>query len=264
MTLDRHRTGFSLVELSIVLVIIGLLTGGILAGQSLIRAAEIRAVIAEYQRYSTAVQTFRDKYQATPGDMVNATLFWGKDNASCSSATGTAATPGTCNGNGDGVLQQATATNATGEIFQVWKQLALAGLVEGNYTGLAGPITPVTGYDAVIGVNGPRSRLANAGWSINNRANYAGDTAAYAFDYGNEFIFGATSAGQATYQPVFKPEEAWNIDTKLDDGMPGTGRVIARFWNNLCSNASSNSDYTGTYRLTDSTMQCSLLFPKAL
>ena len=77
---------FSLVELSIVLVILGLLTGGILAGQSLIRAAELRAVTTEYQRYVAAVQTFRDKYMALPGDMPNAIAFWGAAHA----------TPATC------------------------------------------------------------------------------------------------------------------------------------------------------------------------
>ncbi|MBN9993879.1 prepilin-type N-terminal cleavage/methylation domain-containing protein, partial [Listeria monocytogenes] len=71
------KPGFSLIELSIVLVILGLLTGGILAGQSLIRAAELRSVGEEYQKNRTAVATFRDKYFAIPGDMTNATSFWG-------------------------------------------------------------------------------------------------------------------------------------------------------------------------------------------
>ncbi len=53
--------GFSLVELAIVLVILGLLAGGVLSGQSLIRAAELRSVIAEYQRYYTAVKIFNDE-----------------------------------------------------------------------------------------------------------------------------------------------------------------------------------------------------------
>ena len=72
------RAAFSLVELSIVLVILGLLTGGILTGQNLIRAAELRSVVTEFQTYQTAVMTFRDKYFALPGDMTNATDFWGE------------------------------------------------------------------------------------------------------------------------------------------------------------------------------------------
>ena len=71
-TIDK---GFSLVELSIVLVILGLLIGGILTGQSLIRAAELRSVTTQYQGYVTAVNTFRDKYFALPGDMPNAIDF---------------------------------------------------------------------------------------------------------------------------------------------------------------------------------------------
>ena len=70
------QRAFSLVELSIVLVILGLLTGGILAGQSLIRAAELRSVTNEFQRYIVATQSFRDKYFAAPGDITDAHRFW--------------------------------------------------------------------------------------------------------------------------------------------------------------------------------------------
>lgn len=69
--------GFSLVELSIVLVILGLLTGGILSGQSLIRAAELRSVVTDIQQIQTSIYSFRDRYMALPGDMKDATDFWG-------------------------------------------------------------------------------------------------------------------------------------------------------------------------------------------
>ena len=72
-----NKKAFSLVELSIVLVILGLLVGGILSGQSLIRAAQLRSVTADYTRFVTAVNTFRDKYFALPGDMTNAQSVWG-------------------------------------------------------------------------------------------------------------------------------------------------------------------------------------------
>ena len=68
----RKNQGFTLVELSIVLVILGLLVGGVLTGQSLIRAAELRTVSTQYATFSTAVNTFRDKYFTIPGDMTNA------------------------------------------------------------------------------------------------------------------------------------------------------------------------------------------------
>jgi prepilin-type N-terminal cleavage/methylation domain-containing protein len=252
------RRGFSLVELSIVLVILGLLVGGVLSGQSLIRASELRAVTEEYMRYSTAIGAFRDKYFAIPGDMANATAFWGKDNANCPGNTGTAATPGTCNGDGNGIVGPAAAISGTGEDFQFWKQLALAGIIEGNYTGLSGPASLA---DGVIGTNGPKSKLGNAGWSIYGTG-IAGDAWAYQTDYGNEFIFGTTSVGNLTDNAVLKPEEAWNIDTKIDDGLPGTGKVIARFWNNACASATSNTDYTDGYKLSNTALACALNFVK--
>jgi Tfp pilus assembly protein FimT len=55
---NHHPNGFSSVELAIVLVILGLLVGGILAGQSLIRAAEIRGITTDMTRFNTATQTF--------------------------------------------------------------------------------------------------------------------------------------------------------------------------------------------------------------
>src|SRR3982751_930235 len=61
--------GFTLIELSIVLVIIGLIVGGVLVGQDLIRAAEVRATISQIEKYNTAVNTFRGKYNALPGDL---------------------------------------------------------------------------------------------------------------------------------------------------------------------------------------------------
>lgn len=255
-----HRSAFSLVELSIVLVILGLLTGGILAGQSLIRAAELRSVSTEYQRYVTATQTFRDKYLALPGDMPNATRFWGDDNSACADAGIPNGTPGTCNGNGDGMIHGALAVSASGETFQLWKQLALAGLIEGNYTGISGT---GSGYDAVLGTNVPVSKLSNAGWSLqyvdtgNTLVNYTLPS-----HYGNVFIFGTEYPNWETGSPALRPEEAWNIDTKLDDGLPASGRIIGRYWNNLCSEPNSGAPATtnldARYRLTDSSVQCSL------
>lgn len=61
--------GFTLIELSIVLVIIGLIVGGILIGRDMIRAAEIRSLISEKNQYIVATNNFRNKYNAMPGDI---------------------------------------------------------------------------------------------------------------------------------------------------------------------------------------------------
>src|SRR5665213_289434 len=61
--------GFTLIELSIVLVIIGLIVGGILVGQDLIKAAEVRAQISQIEKYNQAVNTFRAKFGGLPGDL---------------------------------------------------------------------------------------------------------------------------------------------------------------------------------------------------
>ena len=131
------RQGFSLVELSIVLVILGLLTGGILAGQSLIRASQLRAVTTEHDRYVAAVQTFRDKYFALPGDMTNATKFWGAadggDGIGFDCRGAETADIRTCNGNGDGriggALRMSVDSSWEGEIH------AKHGIIAGRVTG---------------------------------------------------------------------------------------------------------------------------------
>ena len=245
--------GFSLVELSIVLVILGLLTGGILAGQSLIRAAELRSVSNDYTRLVTAVGTFRDKYFALPGDMTNATKFWGAadaDPATCRTSTN----PGTCNGNGNGKI--ASISLGSDEHFRSWQHLANAGLIEGSYTGVTGTSHP--NEHVLPGVNAPRSRINNAafGWngSLGVVTNPA-DTHYFVGNYSNPLQFGTSAP--ASYGPAIKPEEAWNIDTKLDDGLPHQGSVRslknASTINPGCA-AASNVEYA----LTATGTLCSL------
>ncbi len=271
----KKQNGFSLVELSIVLVILGLLTGGILAGQSLIRAAELRAVTTEFQRYYTAGQAFRDKYFQLPGDFRDATRFWGRLNSNTDCGTNSAAavaTPGACDGNGDGTISWGGAGSQSSEGAQVWKQLANAGLIEGNYTGLTGA---GGGVDFTPGTNVPKSKMNNAGWSVynplNTMGNFSGGAQWYAGSYGNALIFGSKIATNLTQGQILKPEEAWNIDTKMDDGKPGTGKVIASedYWfqspaaAGQCTTSASATDYSGTYNLSNSAIICALDFPLA-
>ncbi|WP_197051961.1 type II secretion system protein [Sphingomonas sp. 35-24ZXX] len=265
MIMPRSASAFSLVELSIVLVILGLMTGGILGGQALIRAAELRSVSTEYQRWITATQTFRDKYFAIPGDMSNATMFWGFQGTAaapgCVSNSGISAvtSTGTCDGNGNGLPGLSAAAATTGESYQFWRQLASAGLVEGVYSGIAGTIGP---FEINAGINVPRSKMNNALWSAYFRGTQ-GDTRYFSANYGNAFVVGAKNGSDNNNLALFRPEEAWNIDTKMDDGKPGTGKIIGLYWNNLCATAVSNTDYASNYNLASSNPQCVLYFTNA-
>src|ERR1700685_4029667 len=130
------RGGFTLIEMSIVLVVIGLVVGGVLVGQDLIRAAYIRAQISQIEKFNTAVNTFYGKYQALPGDM-NATTAVNFGFASRGQYAG--------EGDGNGLLESnccnASGDNygmveGTGETAMFWVDLssAVAGnLIEGGF-----------------------------------------------------------------------------------------------------------------------------------
>lgn len=226
--------GFSLVELSIVLVILGLLVGGILAGQSLIRAGELRAVSTEYSRIQTAIGAFRDKYMALPGDMTNATSFW----------------PGQTNGNGDGNLGDGNATQRN-ETFQAWQELAIAGLWEGTYSG-SGTTS------AIIGSNIPGSKLPGAGWNFDQPQS----TWAYSTISGNILNLGAMRPNNNPLNAIIRPEEAWNLDTKLDDGKPAYGKLTAvKYGFNGAPNCTTSpTPAASTYALSTNSIECSLVF----
>lgn len=251
----QKQSGFSLVELSIVLVILGLLVGGVLAGQSLIRAAEVRAVSTEYSRLSAAIMTFRDKYFALPGDITNATAFWGGGLASCQNTVGTGTA--TCNGDGDGFIDYwnystGTAVDSHFEGVRVWQHLANAGLVEGRYTGA----DAVSGglIDLVPDVNVPRSKIGDM-WYV-----YSAPTPSFrnwAPNISGNFL---AIAGTTTTDPLLSTTEAWNIDTKLDDGKPYTGlfqdirneSVATQYTPNCTTTQTTSADYN----LTVSGLNC--------
>jgi prepilin-type N-terminal cleavage/methylation domain-containing protein len=267
------KHGFSLIELSIVLVILGLLTGGILAGKSLIRASELRAVTTEYNRYVTAAHAFKDKYFYLPGDIPNASDFWGAADgndgkgADCRLESSTTAT---CNGDGDGHICIAPGacngggSTATFEAYLVWKHLANAGLIEGTYSGymvtVAGTLCSNPTYQYLAGCNAPASKLSSGAWITY----YLGTTSSHAYvfdgDYGNMLNLAASPTGGMT-QPILKAEELWNIDTKMDDGKPASGKLVVARWNFCTTGAANQADgVNASYVITSTTLVCSPVF----
>ena len=257
----KKQHGFTLVELAIVLVILGLLVGGVLTGQSLIRASELRAITTERDRYVTAMGAFRDKYVALPGDMADAVTYWGPQaggtangiDSTCVAQTTAATGTATCNGNGSGLIGDGASVPTATEQFHGWRHLANAGLIEGTYSGVHGPGTH---YTSVIGTNVPASKFPNAGWSLFGLGTtYAGDSYYYPGVNGNTLFFGSQYVNHFTIGPALKPEEAYNIDMKMDDGKPNQGKVVTWRSSSNCTNSAEDA-----YLLTNTTPSCALIF----
>jgi prepilin-type N-terminal cleavage/methylation domain-containing protein len=131
----KPQQGFTLIEIAIVLVIIGLLLGGILKGQELITSARVRNLISQQDGIKAAFYGFQDRYRALPGDYATAT-----QNIQMTT-TGT-----TGNGNGNGRIETAAAPangSTPDEHILVWEHLSRSGFINGNYV-LATPIGDAT------------------------------------------------------------------------------------------------------------------------
>ena len=210
--------GFTLIELSIVLVIIGLIVGGVLVGQDLIKAGEIRATVAQYEKYNASVNTFRTKYDALPGDMFFAdTTSFGLFSGSMDGAE--------ARGDGDGLVESRAPTLANNQETTIfWRHLSDANLIEGNFGRTLQVFGVVQGASATgdeIATYVPRTKIARSSFfTVNSTAgiNY----------YLISGLSSITNDGTTTYTLALTPIETYNIDNKVDDGLPNTGIATAR------------------------------------
>jgi type II secretory pathway pseudopilin PulG len=116
--IGRRQGGFSLVEAAVVLVVIGLILAAVLQGRELIASAEYKSFRSQLSEYRSAFQTFRDRYNALPGDFGAADARLGLSGA---------------NGDGDGVIDgDANCTSAGEESCRTWQHLRAAGMLDGD------------------------------------------------------------------------------------------------------------------------------------
>jgi prepilin-type N-terminal cleavage/methylation domain-containing protein len=226
ISIQRQR-GFTLVEIAIVLVIIGLLLGGILKGQELITSARVRNIADQNSGVQAAYFGFIDRYRQIPGDMAPV--------AACD-AIGTALTgcPGAgIGGNGNGRLDSqddAAAAGADvqfGEASALWSQLSSAGFIQGNYVGGAASaatyqaqnIAPINAFNGYIMLT-RTSQYQPAGGSVR-----------LAMVLGKNI-------------PVNVMRE---LDVKIDDGLPDSGvlRITVNNGGTLGDVATSNAACVG-------------------
>lgn len=209
-----RTNGFTLVEMSVVLVVIGLIVGAVALARAIIHQAELRRVVGEEQSLELAIQMFRLKYQCLPGDCRMDDML----GAQCGDATSDPDTG--CNGTADGTWWNNNSVYA-GELLKVWMHLAQTGMLSGSYSGRGVP--PGMGPTAIIGINIPRSSKDTLGWN----AGVCDDVHGVPDGAENAFCLGGPTLTAKFIQdePVLSFGDAERIDRAIDDGRPAEGRV---------------------------------------
>lgn len=256
----RSESGFTLVELAIVMIIIGLLIGGILKGQELINNARISSTAAQIKAVESGISGFRDKYAAVPGDITTPD----KRIPGCTSALCilTAANSGdgqiSVGAGAANTFDPGVVISATSESAASFVQLAAAGFVGG-----------VSGGAATIsaGKSNPTAPLPGV-WVLATSTGAAGTG-----------LVGATTAAATVLQSgvymalsplltaaiptatgTLVPVQAAAIDRKVDDGNPNTGTVRATGTGGAATagNCSDKTDITGVYNEALGSTECGL------
>jgi len=245
---------FTLIEMSMVIIVVGLLVSGVVIAKDIIKHAESRTAIHQVNKYLVAINNFKMHYDALPGDFREAEQYW----------------PGeTFNGNGNNQVH-ANPINGKNEPILFWKHLNLAGLISNSYTGV-----PEGPFGLVTGVNIPMGTIESTAWNVIYTANISlgggapdpGDPSSF-FSSPTDGIYGrinnvlelsSDNTGPLKGAAV-RPSDAYMIDRKIDDGISVTGNVFGT--NATVSGASGcvgGTDLSG-YLLTNNTVVCAMYF----
>jgi prepilin-type N-terminal cleavage/methylation domain-containing protein len=233
------RSGFTLIELSIVLVVIGLLIGGVLVGKDLIHAAELRSVVTDVNSIKIAISAYKLKYDYLPGDDPTAQRHFGA--VACPDDD--IPTNQVCNGNGDGFIQDGVNQFET---YKVTEHLSLASLLPGSFTGKYG--------DPPAKLWQP-SKISGGVYRITTNPTVYGRE-------GNYLLLG-NPATFFTQGSVLSSNDAYAIDGKIDDGVAWHGDVFSYNGQDVLGNHCTTGDYnlaSGNYILPSDSIYCVMVF----
>lgn len=236
---NKKKSGFSLIELSIVLIIIGLLIAGVTGGASLIKSSELRSIITEARSWAIGVNSFYNQFDALPGDY----------NVAVGVASTDGDNDGTIEGNGGGGTNSYEGRGA-------WIHMKSAGIFDTTVLSGASSISSAAAGASgnLFGVNTPKSKIKSAGWDLDYNTTSTHNVAvltgigstALSASSSNSYVKGTSIAVAA-----ITPTDALAIDAKFDDGDAAAGKVRG-----VLSGCNSSSTYT----TTTSTKACALSY----
>lgn len=225
--------GFTLVELSIVIIIIGFLIAGVSAGSALIQNSKLSSTVTTVQQLQQSISTFKARYDYLPGDIPNASSYF--PSAHCQ-AGDTNINQDLCdgNGNGNGIYDVESGPGAIGsgdavaEGIMGLQHMQDAGILTsgGTYRGGHFNSQGIGGAFMLIGENAVPSALhPNTGFQLES-GNIFLSGPFYGYTGNVIFFSGVYTNGQPGAGAVTQ-EEAQVIDTKIDDGYPSTGDALS-------------------------------------
>lgn len=245
---EKMRKAFSLVELAVVLVIIGLLVAGISVGSSLKDQAELRSIVSDMKQFQISYASFIDIYKMPPGDFSEAQAIWGSNCANTVS----------CNGNGNDIID--SPASSASETLRAWKHLDLAELIDESI-----PIVPSSWNGGLSLTDLPESQITGGGFFMagGNISTTGATSIASPFGNDNAVFMGRERSGYAPTVGVITGLEAYNLDKKFDDGKinssnnpSGNNSGMFRAVNGYFFGSNTDCVSGGNYNITSLTDSC--------
>lgn len=217
---NNKKSAFSLIELSIVLIIIGLLIAGVTGGASLIKSSELRSVMSEARSFATSVNGFYNQFNYLPGDY------------------GTAI-GGSSAGDADGTIEN--YNDATNETRAAWFQMKGAGIIDSATISATIATTALASVPVVttFGTNLPASKIRSAGWDFDYNTTNTQNVVVLTGAIGVGTATNSLTNGTVTSTAAISPVDALSIDAKIDDGVANTGKIRG-----VISTCSTGATYT--------------------